>query len=215
LDTSKIKSPPAFVTQGNRNKDTVYAITYYTDRVAYIVQNGQLRLYYRRYLGGSNNGTGGTWKWVNPSNNDPTGITVARNITSATPFSVAWNSTAGIASIAVTSSGSGYSQATTVSITGGGGSGATATASISAGKLISVTVTNPGSGYYAVPTVAFSSGSGGTAVASLNGSPTPDDRYVHVVLTASDPTYSNRQFKAISSLVDCSMPYRSRLCATQ
>jgi len=202
------------------NDNNVYAVCYYTERVAYLVQNGQLRLYYHRYIGASSNGTGGTWKWVNPINNDPAGIVVARDITSPTPFSAEWSNAAGIASITVTNGGSGYPASTTVTISGGGGTGAAATATTSGPPtkaITGVTVTNPGSGYTSVPTVSFSGGggSGATGIVFLNTTPTTDDRYVHVTLTATDPTFNQRGYKATSSLVDCAIPYRSRLCSIQ
>ena len=87
--------------QSNKNSNNIYAICFYTERVAYLVQNGQLRLYYHRYSGASSNGTGGTWAWVNPNNNDTNGIIVARDITSPTPFSAEWSNTAGVASVTV------------------------------------------------------------------------------------------------------------------
>src|SRR2546430_942379 len=204
----------------NGNSNDIYAVCYYTERVAYLVQNSQLRLYYHRYIGGSPDGTGGTWTWVNPVNNNTNGIIVARDITSPTPFSAEWSSAAGVASVTVTNGGSGYQSSTTVTISGGGGTGATATATTSGPPtkaITGVTVTNPGSAYTSVPTVNFSggSGSGATGAVFLTTTPTTDDRYVHVTLTATDPTFSNRGYKATSSLVDSAIPYRSRLCSVQ
>jgi prepilin-type N-terminal cleavage/methylation domain-containing protein len=209
----------------NGNND-VYAICYYTDRIAYLVQNGQLRLYYRRYVNANSSGTNGTWQWLNPTNFDSTGtvvtgdtngITIARDITSATPFSAVWSNTAGVAGVNMTTGGSNYPNSTTVTISGGGGSGATGTAII-AGKVITgVNITNAGSGYTSIPSVSFSggSGSGAAGTVSLTNSPTTDDRYVHVQITATDPTFNNRNYKATSSLADADMPYRSRLCSVQ
>jgi hypothetical protein len=202
------------------NSNDVYAICYYTERVAYLVKDGQLRLYYHRYSGSDANGTGGTWSWVNPVTNDPNGIVIARDITSPTPFSAEWSSAAGVASITLTNGGSGYPSSTTVTISGGGGTGATATCSTSGPPtkaITGVSVTNAGSGYTSVPTVSFSGGggSGATGVVSLTTTPTTDDRYVHVTLAATDPTFSKRAHKATSSLVDCAIPYRSRLCSIQ
>ena len=57
-------------------KDGYYAITYYTERVAYVVRNGELQFYKQRFLNGNS-----TPVWVFQA-------TVARSITSATPFSV-------------------------------------------------------------------------------------------------------------------------------
>lgn len=222
------KAPAGAGKSSNTKKDgnDVYAICYYTDRIAYLVQNGQLRLYYRRYVNANSSGNGGTWMWINPRTfdasgsiaaGDANGITVARDITSPTPFSAVWSNTAGVAAINITNGGSNYPNSTTVTISGGGGTGATATAVVSNKVIVGANVTNAGSGYTSVPSVSFSggSGSGATATVSLTTSPTTDDRYVHVQISASDPTYSNRNYKATSSLVDADMPYRSRLCAIQ
>ena len=226
--TTAGKAPTGQGKNSNTKKDgnDVYAICYYTERVAYLVQNGQLRLYYRRYVNANSSGQNGTWMWLNPRNFDATGsvvagdtngIVVARDITSPTPFSAVWSNTAGVASVHVTNGGSNYPNSTTVTITGGGGSGATATAVVSNKTIVGVNVTNSGSGYTSVPSVSFSggSGSGAAATVSLTTSPTTDDRYVHVQITASDPTFNNRNYKATSSLADADMPYRSRLCSIQ
>lgn len=78
--------------------------------------------------------------------------------------------TNGVASVAVTAGGSGYTSAPTVAFSGGGGSGAEGTAVLGsgadAGKVVSVTITNPGSGYTSAPTVAFSGGAGTGATAT-------------------------------------------------
>ena len=75
----------------------------------------------------------------------------------------------GIASVTVTSGGSGYSSAPTVSFTGGGGTGGAGTTVLSSGAVQSVTITTAGSGYTSPPTVVFIGGSSlvtaaGTAV---------------------------------------------------
>ena len=57
-------------------KDGYYAITYYTERVAYVVKNGELQFYKQRFLNGN-----ATPVWVYQS-------TVGRSITSPTPFYV-------------------------------------------------------------------------------------------------------------------------------
>ena len=57
-------------------KDGYYAITYYTERVAYVVKNGELQFFKQRFLNGNS-----TPVWVYQS-------TVGRSITSATPFYV-------------------------------------------------------------------------------------------------------------------------------
>jgi prepilin-type N-terminal cleavage/methylation domain-containing protein len=206
----------------NNNNNNIYAICYYTNRVVYLVQGSQLRAYYKRYVGASSNGTNGTWYWLNPTYDttgviDTNGAVVARDITSPTPFSAVWSGSAGIASVTVTNGGSNYPASTTVTIAGGGGTGATATCTVSNKVITGVTVTNSGSGYTSTPSVTFSggSGSGAAATAFLTTTPTTDDRYVHVQITSTDPTFSNRNYKATSSLVDANIPYRSRLCLIQ
>lgn len=205
----------------NKAVNVNYAICYYTNRVAYLVQGGQLRLYYKRYIGAGSSGTGGSWKWGLPDDAagtiDTNGVTIARDITSSTPFSAVWSNTSGVAAVTVTNGGSNYNAATTVTIAGGGGSGATATATISGKVITGVSVTNSGSGYTSTPSVSFSggSGSGAAATVSLTTAPTTDDRYIHVQITATDPTFNNRKYSATSSLVDSDIPYRSRLCSIQ
>jgi hypothetical protein len=73
-----------------------------------------------------------------------------------------------VASVNVTSGGSGYSATPTVTLSGGGGSGATATATVSGGAITGFTVTG-GSGYTAPPTVTITdtTGTGATATAVL------------------------------------------------
>lgn len=85
------------------------------------------------------------------------------------------NADYGVASVRITSGGSGYTSAPTVSFTGGGGSGASATASINTvtGQVTAVSVTNSGTGYTSPPTVTFSGGggTGAQAVAILGVNP--------------------------------------------
>ena len=57
--------------------------------------------------------------------------------------------------IAVTTGGTGYSEAPTVVLSGGGGTGATATATVVAGVVTAIVVTAPGTGYTTAPTVAL------------------------------------------------------------
>jgi hypothetical protein len=71
-----------------------------------------------------------------------------------------------VATIKITSGGSGYTTPPTVTITGGGGTGATAVAVVEGDQVSRVDVTNPGSNYTSIPTVAFSSGAA-TAVAIM------------------------------------------------
>ena len=68
-----------------------------------------------------------------------------------------------VASIAVSTNGTGYTQSTTtVTISGGGGQGATATATVASGAVTAVTVTAGGGGYTSVPTVTIADTGGGT-----------------------------------------------------
>ena len=60
-------------------------------------------------------------------------------------------SSSGLASVAITNGGSGYTSPPTVAITGGGGVGATAVADISHGIVTGVTFTNLGSGHTSKP----------------------------------------------------------------
>lgn len=82
---------------------------------------------------------------------------------------VAPTASKGVASVAVTTGGSGYSTAPTVTFTGGGGTGAAATAVVAGGVVTGIVVTNPGSGYTSAPTIGFTggSGTGATATATL------------------------------------------------
>jgi sugar lactone lactonase YvrE len=72
----------------------------------------------------------------------------------------------GVASITLTSGGSGYTSAPAVTFSGGGGSGATATASITGGIVTALTLTANGSGYTSAPTVSFSGGTPTTSAAA-------------------------------------------------
>lgn len=101
-------------------------------------------------------------------------------------------SSAGVASIAVTASGSGYTTAT-VTISGPDAMNgyyvtATATATILAGAVTAVTVTLPGSGYVATPTVTIDGdGTGATAEATLIAHLTTtlgQEVYTHAAATA-------------------------------
>lgn len=77
----------------------------------------------------------------------------------------------GVATIAVTEGGAGYTSAPSVTITPAGGdvtgAGATAVATINAsGEVDAVIVTNPGLAYTADPTISFSGGGGAGATAA-------------------------------------------------
>jgi hypothetical protein len=69
-----------------------------------------------------------------------------------------------VASVSVTSGGSGYTAAPTVTFSAApnGGTTATGTAVLSGGSVSSVTITNAGSGYTTPPTVTFSAPTAGT-----------------------------------------------------
>jgi hypothetical protein len=64
----------------------------------------------------------------------------------------------GVASIAVSAGGAGYTAAPTVTIAGGGGTGATATATVAAGAVTAITVDTAGTGYTSAPTVTITGG---------------------------------------------------------
>jgi hypothetical protein len=97
------------------------------------------------------------------------GVTKVIPVTSVAGFAVgqtvSLTQPAGIDTIWLGSSGSGYSGSPTVTITGGGGTGATASATVSGGFITAITVTAAGSGYYFAPTVTITDGSGSGAVA--------------------------------------------------
>ena len=81
--------------------------------------------------------------------------------------------TGGVALLAVTTPGSGYTSVPNVGFSGGGGSGAAATALLAATGLDTVTVGTAGSGYTAPPfvTAVGGGGSGATFLATLTGIP--------------------------------------------
>jgi len=72
-----------------------------------------------------------------------------------------------VASVAVTSPGSGYTPPLSVSFTGGGGSGAAGTATM---RVVGINVTNPGAGYTSRPgvTIAAPGGTGNTTATVAN-----------------------------------------------
>ena len=73
-----------------------------------------------------------------------------------------------VASVTITTAGSGYSGTSTVTFTGGGAvRAATGTLVVTAGAITDVTITDPGSGYTSVPTVVFTGGTGGAGTAVL------------------------------------------------
>lgn len=72
-----------------------------------------------------------------------------------------------VASVKVTTPGSGYTSEPTVAFTGGGGgTGSTAIATVTAGAVTAITVTNPGSGYKSDPGVTLTGGGGSGATAT-------------------------------------------------
>jgi autotransporter-associated beta strand protein len=97
---------------------------------------------------------------------DGKNITVGQNLLAPTG--------SGLASIPLTSVGSGYIGAPLVTITGGGGTGATAVANYdpTTGLITGITITSPGTGYTSAPTVAFSTPGFTPTVAAVIGTPT-------------------------------------------
>ncbi len=93
-------------------------------------------------------------------------ITVGQNLLAPTG--------SGLATVPLTSVGSGYIGAPQVSISGGGGTGATAVADYdpATGLITGVTITNPGTGYTSAPTVTFSTPAFTPTVAAVVGTPT-------------------------------------------
>ena len=80
-------------------------------------------------------------------------------LTAAAPFGT-------IASVVVTSTGTGYTSVPTVSIIGGGGAGAVLTAVLTGTSVSSITITNPGSGFTSLPSITISGGGGSGASAT-------------------------------------------------
>jgi hypothetical protein len=81
----------------------------------------------------------------------------------------AFNLTAGLNAVQLTSGGSGYTAAPTVIVTppDGIGVGATAYALLDGSSVSNVVVTSPGMGYDQTPVITLTSGSGATAVSNL------------------------------------------------
>ena len=112
----------------------------------------------------------------------------------ATALATIDNGSGTLASIALTSPGSGYLAPPTVTITGGGGSGATASASIDAetGQVTGLSLISAGSGYTSAPTVVLSDPvAQATAVAQLNAQ--GDGTVSKVDLTSPAPATSSRR----------------------
>lgn len=83
------------------------------------------------------------------TNGSGTGLTL--NVTAT----ASQESSGGVASIAVSDGGTGYSAAPIVSLTGGGGTGATAVAVVSSGVVTAINVVSAGTGYTSAPTVVI------------------------------------------------------------
>lgn len=102
-----------------------------------------------------------------------------------------------VASIDISSAGSGYDSSSppTITISGGGGTGAAATVSVLNGSLYEVEVINPGQDYTSSPTITLTnigSGTGGTFVVNLGwGISPPID---HIEKSSSDIKYSLPEF---------------------
>jgi autotransporter-associated beta strand protein len=71
----------------------------------------------------------------------------------------------GIASILLTSGGTGYVGSPIIKLTGGGGTGASAIPVIAGGQVTGIQITNPGVGYTSAPTVQILGGGGANAAA--------------------------------------------------
>ncbi|HRD79048.1 MAG TPA: phage tail protein, partial [Hyphomicrobiaceae bacterium] len=69
----------------------------------------------------------------------------------------------GIASVAVTAQGGGYTTVPSVTVTGGGGMGCEAKAIVESGAVTAVVVTKPGFGYTGAPVVTIAGGGGAGA----------------------------------------------------
>ncbi len=67
-----------------------------------------------------------------------------------------------VTAVAVSSAGSGYSEAPAVTLTGGGGTGAEATAVLTDGEVTSIKVTAGGTGYTSAPTATIAAPSDAT-----------------------------------------------------
>ncbi len=91
----------------------------------------------------------------------------------ATAMASLANQGAGLRSISVKSTGSGYT-APTVSFSGGGGSGAAALATVVGGAITSILLTASGSGYSTPPVVTISDSTGSGALATSRLMPTSE-----------------------------------------
>jgi len=102
----------------------------------------------------------------------------------------AFDLTAGLNSVVLSSGGTGYTQPPTVLISpsNGIGVGATAYTLLSGTSVSNVVVTSPGTGYTAAPTIAITSGSGATASANLVATSV---QFVNVGNTGSGYTYAS------------------------
>jgi hypothetical protein len=105
----------------------------------------------------------------------------------------AFNLTAGINSIQLSSGGTGYTQPPTVVITpsDGTGYGASAYTLLSGSSVSNVVVSAPGTGYDAAPNIYITSGSGATASANLVATSV---QFVNMSNTGSGYTYANVTF---------------------
>ncbi|MDB5294424.1 MAG: Extracellular serine protease precursor, partial [Phycisphaerales bacterium] len=113
------------------------------------------------FLEGLTGGTSGAYVQAAGGTIDTNGKTVTINQSLAAPTGN------GLATVAVTAGGTGYTTTPVVQITpatGDAGVGATAVATVNAsGVVTGITVTNPGTGYAAAPTVTLLGGVPGTA----------------------------------------------------
>jgi hypothetical protein len=103
-----------------------------------------------------------------------------------------------VASISLTSGGSGYTSAASVSITGGGGSGAIAYAvtDLTKGFVSKVTLSSGGSGYTSAPSVSITGGGGLGATAEVTG--IQSGAVVGISLTSGGSGYTSAPSISIS-----------------
>jgi hypothetical protein len=128
----------------------------------------------------------------------PTITFIGGGITMASASAYIGGASSGVASISLSYTGVGYSDAPDVSFVGGvGGSGAAAAAFLFGNSLATVSVTSPGSGYLVAPTVVFTGG--GPANATVGIMPTG-------ISGTAIETYSGRVWIAFSNEITFSAP---------
>ena len=108
----------------------------------------------------------------------------------------AFNFTAGLNSVIVSTSGSGYATPPVVLITpsDGNGTGASAYTLLNGSSVSNVVVTAPGMGYTAAPTVTITSGSGAAATANLTATSV---QFVNMSNTGSGYSFATVNFDGV------------------